>query len=376
MEKVVVAMSGGVDSSVAAGLLKQGGYEVIGLFMRMGTPFGSSAEPRQRSCCSLEDAHDARRVAEALDMPFYVLNFQRDFEEIIDDFCREYARGRTPNPCILCNQRLKFGRLLRFARGLRAGHLATGHYARLGKANGRYILRKGLDPRKDQSYVLFSINQEQLSYALFPLGEMTKAEVREKARQMGLKTRDKPESQEICFVPEEGYGRFLLERTGGQVKPGLIKDTRGRVLGRHPGIEFFTIGQRRGLGLALGVPYYVVDIDPEGAVVVVGRDEELLEKEFVVTGLNWIAIEALDSERQAEVKIRYTHPASPAIIYPEGDGVRVVFRQPQKAITSGQAAVFYDGDVVLGGGWIDRRVSSRETYSEAKEPLEKEAIQR
>jgi tRNA-specific 2-thiouridylase len=352
-KRVVVAMSGGVDSSVAAYLLKEEGYEVVGLFMRMGSPFDLSSAPRQRSCCSLQDAYDARRVAEELDIPFYVLDFKKDFEEIIDYFCLEYSRGRTPNPCILCNQRLKFGRLLKFAQEIGAERLATGHYARVEEYMSRYILKRGLDPRKDQSYALFSLNQEQLSHAIFPLGEMKKEEVRHKARELNLKTRDKPESQEVCFVPEEGYSRLILDRKYKEVRPGLIKDTRGRVLGRHPGIEFFTIGQRRGLGLAMGIPYYVVDIDPKESIVVVGREEELLEREFTVSGLNWVALDGLEKELEVEVKIRYTHKASPATLCPEGDRVKVVFGEPQRAVTPGQAAVFYQGDVVLGGGWIE-----------------------
>ncbi len=372
--RVVVAMSGGVDSSVAAYLVKEAGHEAIGLFMRMGNPYGLSFGQRARSCCSLEDAEDARRVAEQLDIPFYVLDFKREFEGLIDYFCQEYSGGRTPNPCIICNQRLKFGKLLQFALEIGASHLATGHYARVECSNGRYILKKGLDPRKDQSYALFSLSQRQLSHSLFPLGGMTKEEVREKARELGLKTRDKPESQEVCFVSEDGYSRLIKERVG-ETRCGLIKDTHDRILGRHQGIEFFTIGQRKGLGLAMGIPYYVVDINPEDATVVVGTKGELLEKEFLVRGLNWVAIEGLEGERQAEVKIRYTHPAVLATLYPEWavsapgglaekrDVVRVVFREPQSAVTPGQAAVFYEGDIVLGGGWIERQrvVSSRET---------------
>lgn len=363
-------MSGGVDSSVAAYLVKEAGYEAVGLFMRMGNPYCLSFGQRARSCCSLEDAEDARRVAEQLDIPFYVLDFKRDFEELIDYFCQEYSRGRTPNPCIICNQRLKFGKLLHFTLAIGANLLATGHYARTDYTQGRYLLKRGLDPKKDQSYALFCLSQKQLSHALFPLGEMTKEAVRRKASELGLKTRDKPESQEVCFVSEEGYGRLIKERLG-ETRGGLIKDTHNRILGRHPGIEFFTIGQRKGLGLAMGIPYYVVDIDPEEATVVVGTKEELLENEFFVEGLNWVAVEGLEEARQVEVKIRYTHPAVPATLYPEGEGgtaghikerVRVVFHEPQRAVTPGQAAVFYEGDIVLGGGWIER-TPSKEAFS-------------
>ncbi|MFQ5862486.1 MAG: tRNA 2-thiouridine(34) synthase MnmA [Candidatus Brocadiales bacterium] len=361
-KRVVVAMSGGVDSSVAAYLLKEQGYDVVGLFMRMGnlSGVGTPQESRDRSCCSLEDAHDARRVAESLDIPFYVLNFKEEFEGLVDYFCAEYARGRTPNPCIICNQTLKFGKLLRFASYLGAHYLATGHYARLEGAEGRYVLKTGTDRRKDQSYVLFSLSQEQLARALFPLGEWTKEEVRRKAAELGLRTRAKPDSQEICFVSEDGYGGLIRERTGSTIRAGLIKDTQGRVLGSHPGIQFFTIGQRRGLGIAMGEPYYVVDIDPVDQVVTVGMSEKTLVTTFFVKGLNWVAIERPVGEIEAGVKIRYTHRVAPAAIYPVGDdsdAVRVVFDEPQKAVTPGQAAVFYRGDVVLGGGWIERRAS-------------------
>jgi tRNA-specific 2-thiouridylase len=366
VNRVVVAMSGGVDSSVAAYLVKEAGYEAVGLFMRMGRPYGLSFGQRARSCCSLEDAEDARRVAEQLEIPFYVLDFQRDFEGLIDYFCQEYSMGRTPNPCIVCNQRLKFGRLLHFALEIGANLLATGHYARTACSQGRYLLKRGIDPKKDQSYSLFALSQSQLSHALFPLGEMTKEEVRRKARDLGLKTRDKPESQEVCFVSEEGYSTLIKERKG-KTRGGLLKDTHNRILGRHPGIEFFTIGQRKGLGLAMGLPYYVVDIDPEEATVVVGTGEELLEKEFYVKGLNWVAIEGLEGERGVEVKIRYAHPAVPATLYPEGEGeVRVVFNEPQRAVTPGQAAVFYEGDIVLGGGWIERTATREASISTGK----------
>jgi tRNA-specific 2-thiouridylase len=358
--RVAVAMSGGVDSSVAAYLVKEAGYEPVGLFMRMGNPYGLSFGQRARSCCSLEDAEDARRVAEQLDIPFYVLDFKKDFEGLIDYFCQEYSMGRTPNPCIVCNKKLKFGNLLQTALEIGASRLATGHYARVDPPKveeGRYMLKKGLDPKKDQSYSLFCLSQKQLSHSLFPLGEMTKEEVRERARQLGLKTRDKPESQEVCFVSEEGYGILIKERRG-ETRGGLIRDTHNRILGRHPGIEFFTIGQRKGLGLAMGIPYYVVDINPEEATVVVGTQEELWGREFFVSGLNWIAVEDMKGERRVEVKIRYAHPAVPATVYPEGeDRVRVVFQEPQRAITPGQAAVFYEGDIVLGGGWIERTVA-------------------
>lgn len=350
-------MSGGVDSSVAASLLVEQGYEVIGLFMRLGIATPTIEESGKRGCCSVQDAQDARCVANSLGIHFYVLNFKEEFDEIIDYFCHEYASGRTPNPCILCNQKLKFGRLLRFAQALNADYIATGHYARVEKSlpeAGRYLLKKGIDQRKDQSYVLFSLTQEQLSRALFPLGTMTKDEVRQKARNLNLKTKDKQESQEICFVPENDYREIILEKLGGQVEPGIIKDTKGHVLGKHPGIEFFTIGQRRGIGIAFGKPKYVVNINPTENTITIGSGTELLESELTASELNWISISTLENPMEVQAKIRYNHKPSKAMIYPIEEGrVRVIFNEPQMAITPGQAVVFYDGDIIVGGGWID-----------------------
>ncbi|HHT9125086.1 MAG TPA: tRNA 2-thiouridine(34) synthase MnmA [Candidatus Brocadiia bacterium] len=368
-KRAVIAMSGGVDSSVAASLLVEQGYEVIGLFMRLGIATPTIEESGKRGCCSVQDAHDARCVADSLGIHFYVLNFKEEFDEIIDYFCHEYASGRTPNPCILCNQKLKFGRLLRFAQALNADYIATGHYARVEKSPpeaGRYLLKKGIDQRKDQSYVLFSLTQEQLSRALFPLGTMTKDEVRQKARNLNLKTKDKQESQEICFVPENDYRKLILERRAhgrgdrpvapatGQVEPGIIKDTKGHVLGKHPGIEFFTIGQRRGIGIAFGKPKYVVNINPTENTITIGSGTELLESELTASELNWISISTLENPMEVQAKIRYNHKPSKAMIYPIEEGrVRVIFNEPQMAITPGQAVVFYDGDIIVGGGWID-----------------------
>lgn len=365
-------MSGGVDSSVAACLLKEQGHDVTGLFMRMGnlSDIGSPGEARSRSCCSLVDAHDAERVAASLDIPFYVLNFRDAFEELIDYFCTEYARGRTPNPCIICNQDLKFGKLLKFAGDIGASHLATGHYVRLTRAGGRHALKKARDRRKDQSYVLFSLTQGQLSRALFPLGELTKDEVRKKAVELGLRTQAKPDSQEICFVPEGGHGEFLRRRINNDMVSGFIKDTQGRVLGSHPGIEFFTIGQRRGLGVAMGEPYYVVDIDPVDRTVTIGSHEETLVQEFIVKGPNWVAIEGPGGKAvKADVRIRYNHKPAPATIYPmeheNCEVLRVVFDEPERAVTPGQATVFYDGDLVLGGGWIEGSTPLKESRLES-----------
>ena len=264
-------MSGGVDSSVAAHLLVEQGYEVIGLFMRLGID-KLDAITRTKVCCSLEDANDARSVADQLEIQFHVLNFKEAFDRIIDAFCTEYLNGRTPNPCIVCNQELKFGKLLDFARMLNADFIATGHYARVEKSQNRYLLKKGVDARKDQSYVLFSLNQDQLSRTLFPLGTVTKESVRQIAKDLNLKTKDKPESQDICFVLDNNYHSLLYERFGDRIAPGTLKDTHGNILGHHPGAPFFTIGQRKGLGIALGTPRYVVDINPQENTVVIGTD--------------------------------------------------------------------------------------------------------
>ncbi len=362
-------MSGGVDSSVAACLLKDQGYDVVGLFMRMGNlpeaVTGQGPGSKSRGCCSLEDAHDAERVAEFLDIPFYVLNFREAFEGLVDYFCKEYMQGRTPNPCIICNHNLKFGKLLGFAADIGAHYLATGHYARLATSDGRYCLKTGRDARKDQSYVLFSLTQQQLSRALFPLGDWSKEDVRKKAAELGLRTGSKPDSQEVCFVPDEGYRGLLRRHMGDTDTAGPIVDTCGNVLGTHPGVQFFTIGQRRGLGIAMGEPYYVVDIDPVSRVVTVGRREETLVREFSVTGLNWVAIERPGGRLEAKVKIRYNHAPAAATVYPvEDDTVNVVFDEPQKAVTPGQAAVFYRGDLVLGGGWIDSKTPLRQTINQ------------
>jgi tRNA-specific 2-thiouridylase len=357
-KRVVAAMSGGVDSSVAAYRLAEAGFEVIGVFMRTGI-FAQDKETGVKRCCSANDARDARSVAQSLKIRFFVQNFQREFKELIDYFCREYSSGRTPNPCIICNQRLKFGRLLHFARSLKAEYVATGHYARIEKSNGRFLLKRGLDPAKDQAYVLFSLSQEQLSRAIFPLGEMKKSEVRKIARKLGLKTKDKPESQEICFVPGNNYHLLLRERLANGIRPGKIVDLSGCILGEHPGIEFFTIGQRHGLGIAAAGPLYVVGIDREKDLVIVGGECDLYRTTFLVSEVNWIAFDEPPDKLVAQVKIRYAHKAAPAVITPRpseagsGPTARVVFDRPQRAITPGQAAIFYSGDLVLGGGWIN-----------------------
>jgi tRNA-specific 2-thiouridylase len=347
-------MSGGVDSSVAACLLKEKELEVIGATMCIGTP-GRDGEGETR-CCGLADIEDARRVALQLGIPFYVFHLREEFErEIIDYFCEEYRNGRTPNPCILCNEKMKFGSFMKKALELGVDNLATGHYARvvLDERTGRYVLKKGVDKKKDQSYVLFSLTQDQLGRVLFPIGEYVKEDVRAKALQRGLRVHDKPESQEICFIHDASYHSFLQQRLDQSVEPGPIVHKDGMLLGQHKGIPFYTVGQRRGLGLAKGKPLYVVGIDREKNTIIVGGKEDVLADTFIVDSLNWIRPENTASPFPAHVKIRYNHPGSEAILSPRGEGeIEVRFRTPQKAITPGQAAVFYDGEAVIGGGWI------------------------
>ncbi len=359
-QRVVVAMSGGVDSSTTASLLKEKGYEVIGATMCIGVMDKARGGPAR--CCGLADIEDARRVALQLDIPFYVFHLREEFEkEVIQYFCEEYVQGRTPNPCILCNERMKFGSFLRMALELKADFIATGHYAKLDfdERIGRYLLKKGEDRKKDQSYVLFSLTQDQLRHALFPLGELRKEEVRKRALQSGLRVHDKPESQEVCFVQETSYHSFLTERLKESVEPGPIVDKKGNVLGRHKGIPFYTIGQRRGLRMAKGKPLYVIGIDREKNLIIVGGEEEVYGDTFIVGSVNWIVPREMIPSHKTQVKIRYNHPGSEAIISPKGEGEwEVKFRSPQKAITPGQAAVFYDGETVLGGGWIKEVLNS------------------
>ncbi len=364
-------MSGGVDSSAAAAILKEQGHELVGFTMqlwdqRRGINVDENGDPLPSRCCSLDDVYDARRVAEELDFPFYVLNLERDFERaVVQPFVTSYLNGETPIPCVACNSRLKFASLDRLALSLGCEKVATGHYARVefDETTNRYRLLRGLNEQKDQSYFLWELTQAQLSRALFPLGEMSKPEAREAARQHGLKgVAEKKESQEICFVPDGNYAGFIdryleaedkLDRLPGA---GDIVDVHGRVVGQHEGIHRYTIGQRRGIGIAQQRPLYVVSIDAHANRVVVGSDEELLSNEFIAAGVNWIALDNPSDAVRAEVRVRYRHTAAPATITPLADArVRVVFDEPQRAITPGQATVFYRGDEVVGGGWIVRR---------------------
>jgi len=465
-EKVVVAMSGGVDSSVAACLLVEQGYDVMGLFMRVGAeePVGAtgglpasagepggmpghaggagrrdeteageafgtsrglkpaaredagnvvgSAHPASRmhqGCCSASDAADARFVAGMLGIPFYALNFREDFDQIIDDFADEYVSGRTPNPCIVCNDKLKFGKLVDYADAVGAKYVATGHYARIADYGccrpdrlesrshrpaleshsvpdlSRKVLLRGRDPGKDQSYVLFGVDRAVLDRVMFPVGELTKSEVRAAAARFGLPNRDKPDSVEICFVPDRDYARIVRQRRPGAFVEGDVLDQDGHVIGRHKGIGNYTIGQRRGLGIAAGKPIYVTRLDPNANTVTMGDGDALLCSTLLADRTNFL-VDPPDGPFRAQVKIRYLHSAAPATVEvvphaasggsprglkpaaqgsnrgganeSEGRRVRVVFDEPQRAITPGQAVVFYDGEVVLGGAWIERNSSA------------------
>lgn len=353
--RVVLAMSGGVDSSVAAYLLKEQGYEVIGLFMRTGVHAHEDSTPaHKKGCCSAVDAGDARRVADRLDVPFYALDFEQDFNRIIDYFAEEYLAGRTPNPCVVCNNWLKFGKLWAFGKQLEADYIATGHYARIATGDAGPELHRSIDPEKDQSYVLFGLRRSLLPHLLFPIGGYRKEAIRDVARQAGLCVADKPDSVEICFVPDGDHGALIRRRHPDLATAGNIVDTRGNVLAEHPGIENFTVGQRKGLGFAAGQRRYVLQIVPDTREVVVGDREELLATGLVASRVNWLIEVQPQSLLSCSAKIRYRHPAAPATVTASPDGgARVEFLEPQSAITPGQAVVFYDGDRVLGGGWIE-----------------------
>jgi tRNA-specific 2-thiouridylase len=355
--RVVVAMSGGVDSSVAAAMVALSGAETVGVSMQLydqregiGEGFGS--------CCTLDDLADARRVAAAIGIPHYILNFERQFEEqVISNFVREYAAGRTPLPCAHCNSDLKFATLLERARGLGADHVATGHYARVehDETTGRYRLRRGLDRSKDQSYFLFSLDQAQLSRARFPVGALTKADVRAHARSLGLLVAEKPDSQEICFVPDGDYAGFVARHAPEAARAGRITDRSGRLLGLHEGIHRYTVGQRKGLRLSASEPLYVLALDPSDRTVVVGPREALEESRLTASSVNWIAGIEPAGPLRASAQIRHRHAAAEAVVHPlPGGRAEVEFTEPQRAITPGQAVVFYVDDEVVGGGWIER----------------------
>jgi len=362
---IAVAMSGGVDSSAVAAILREQGHNIVGLTMQLWNqrrlPELAGAEPQQHRCCSIDDVYDARRVAQHLGFPHYVVNFEEQFEErVVRPFVEDYRSGRTPIPCTLCNTHVKFDPLLRTARQIGAGRLATGHYARTSRneETGRYELLCAADEAKDQSYFLFGLTQEQLAHTVFPLGELNKEEVREIARRAALPVAEKADSQELCFVPSGHYVRFIAayaheRRETPESSSGLIVTTEGEAIGRHSGLHQFTVGQRKGLGLAAGRPLYVVALDSETNRLIVGEDTELFRDTCHVGAVNWIAVERIDRPVRATVKIRHKHAPAPAIVQAVDDvTARVRFDVPQRAVTPGQAAVFYSGDRVLGGGWI------------------------
>jgi tRNA-specific 2-thiouridylase len=354
--KIVVAMSGGVDSSVAAALLKQEGHEVVGATLRLYTPSEGNNGSGRQSPPGLDAVADARKVAEKLGIPHHVIDLRDVFARaIIADFCEEYRLGRTPNPCVRCNQLIKFGMLWEKARELGADLLATGHYARIEKdeTTGKNLLKKAKDPLKDQSYFLCRLTQAQLNFTLFPLGGLTKATVRQIARELELPAAARPESQEICFIPGNDYAAFLQSYAPAAALPGPVLDTQGNVLGQHRGIMFYTVGQRKGLGIAAPAPLYVTAIDLASNAVIVGTKEQTYTDELVADNLNWISGSAPDYPLNVKARVRYRHPEAEAAVTPLDDTrVYVKFSAPQMAVTPGQSLVFYDGDTVIGGGTI------------------------
>lgn len=353
MDKVLIAMSGGVDSSVAAFLMKEQGCQCIGATMKLFHNEDIGVK-RTKTCCSLEDVEDARSVAFRLGIPYYVFNFSDDFKgQVIDRFIAAYERGATPNPCIDCNRYLKFERLYERARILGCDAIVTGHYARIEQENGRWLLKKSLDESKDQSYVLYSLTQEQLAHTRLPLGAMHKSETRRIAEEQGFYNADKPDSQDICFAPNGDYAGFIARFTGHDCSAGDFVDEEGHVLGRHKGIVHYTVGQRKGLGIAADAPLYVKQIDAASNRVVLSGNESLFSRELTANDFNWIAYDVPPRELRASARVRYHQREQAATVTVLGDGrVHLVFDEPQRAITPGQAVVLYDGDSVLGGGTI------------------------
>jgi len=378
--KVLVAMSGGVDSSVTAALLQEAGARVVGCFMRLGSDdsieaadgydnlFEGACDPtrqpkaNRQGCCSVNDAADARLVAAHLDVPFYVMNFKRDFGRVIDYFVGEYNAGRTPNPCVRCNDWLKFGKLHDYAKSVDCDFVASGHYARIDRSGDQAQLVRGVDAGKDQSYVLFGSKRDQLDHMILPIGDLQKSEVRDIAEQRGLPVFNKPDSQEICFVPDNDYARLVERRTDGGLTPGTIRDTDGNEVGEHRGHQTLTIGQRRGIGVALGYPIYVVDKDAQTNTVTVGGKQDLMASGLTASQTNWF-IDPPAEPMRCTAQVRYNSPATPATVVASDGGaqLQVTFDQPVEAVTPGQAVVCYtpDDSTVLGGGWIDQAVRGR-----------------
>lgn len=357
-EKVVVGMSGGVDSSVAAHLLKKAGYDVIGVTMQIWQDEDRFTQEAEGGCCGLSAVDDARRVAQDLEIPYYVMNFKQEFKSnVMDYFVNEYLQGRTPNPCIACNRYVKWESLLKRSLDIGADYIATGHYARILKLeNGRYTLRKSATAAKDQTYALYNLTQYQLAHTLMPVGEFTKDEIRNIAQDINLRVAHKPDSQEICFIPDNDYAKFIEENSGEKIIPGNFVNSAGEVIGKHKGITHYTVGQRKGLNLSLGHPAFVLEIRPETNEVVIGTNDEVFSDKLYANNLNFMSIEDLEGSMEVEAKIRYSHQGAKCTIKKVGpDEVECIFEEPQRAITPGQAVVFYNDDYIVGGGTIMRK---------------------